>query len=174
MCHQCWCAAATLGSPANCHSAGCGRGDNKLKKPWLNTHTTTTRVIRKCYSSCKNTSTLQRVGYQLRTVPKSVIGVIQKAVPDGLTGGRLIWEAVWTQSTSSLAQISSAPSSLSGSHLEAFQHVQVAPVYLWHHSTASDESQGGKCIAMINSLLPRGSHLSFSVLNQRRNERILT
>lgn len=60
-----------------------------------------TRVIMKCYGGCKNTSTLQRGRYQLRTVSKNVIGVIQKAVPDGvataaLTHGRLIWVAVWT------------------------------------------------------------------------------
>lgn len=149
MCHQCWGSAATLGPLAYSHSAGYCQRDKQIERALVkHAHTNTTRVIRKCYSGCKDTSTLQRGGYQPRTVSKGVIWVIQKAVPDGvattaLTDGRLIWVAVWTESTSSLAQISSAQSSLSGSHLEAFQHVRVAPIYLWHHSTALDESRGG-------------------------------
>lgn len=131
-----------------------------------------TRVIMKCYSGCKNASTLQRGQYQLRADSKSVVGVIQKAVPDDVattapTDGRLIWATVWTRSTYSLAQITPAQCSLSGSHLGALQHVWVAPIYLWHHYTALEESRGPNAWLM-NLFFPRGQYQSFSVLDQRK------
>lgn len=66
-----------------------------------------------CYSGCKKkkkktTSTLRGPEFHL-----SVKGVRQKAVPDGvsaaaaLVDGRLIWDAVWTRSTSSLSSVQS-------------------------------------------------------------------
>lgn len=149
MCHQWWGASATLGSLANCHSAGCGDRDTTywervLDKP---AQTSTARAIRRRYRGCKSAAAPQRGRHQLRTLSKSVIGVVQNTVPDGaaiaaLADGRMIWVAVWIQSTSSLTQISSAQSSLSGSLLEAFQHVRVARTYLSHHSTPLDESRG--------------------------------
>lgn len=154
----------------------CSERGGKLKEPWihLHTHTQTEQSDQEVIQWPQEYISTQ---YQLRTVSKSVTRVIQKTVPDGvataaLSDGRLIWVAVWMRSTSSLAQISSAQSSLSGSHLEAFQHVWVAPIYLWHHSTALDESRG-EMHHYNKFFLPRGWYLSFFLQIERKKRNII-
>lgn len=92
-----------LAFPASCQSGKCGQGGRTV---WINKHTNPHEgywcVI---LGAKKKTSPLWGAEFHL-----SVKGVRRKVVPDGgaaaaRADGRLIWDAVWTRSTSSLSSV---------------------------------------------------------------------
>lgn len=158
MCHQCWgwSRRSWFSSQLSLSRMWPGRRQIEIALA-KHAHTNTTEWSGCVTVAVRTHQHSREEGINWGHLSKRAVEVIQKEVPDGvasaaLTDGKLIWLAVWTWSSSSLAQINSAQSSLSGSHL-CFQHVQVAPVCVTPTPLRWMSLEGGKCNTAMNLFL---------------------